>query len=66
MVEDSAELVGGEGANGGRLGRPRLGCRVVDVHGRGRALVTVDDVDGVHVLREVACRVITVKRTTRR
>ena len=63
MIQDGVERGIIERARSGGLSRPRLGTSIIDVDRIRVLCISVQDVDGVEELGEVASRVCTVERT---
>jgi len=64
VIQDGVERGIVERARSGGLSRPRLGTSIIDVDRIRVLCVSVQDVDGVEELGEVASRVCTVERRT--
>ncbi len=63
VVEDGVEVENVEGTGVHRLGGPRLGAGVIDVHVRRVGLVRIYEVDGVEELGEIAGGAVAIEWT---
>lgn len=63
MIQDGFERGIVERARSGGLSRPRLGTNIIDVDRIRVLCVSVQDIDGVEELGQVASRVFSIERT---